>query len=96
MPVCSAASARLHARHVTRGGRRGQQVGAAFESTDRLAQYPLSGRVVPEIDSSEFRELVYQHAYRIIYRVEKSKVSILTVRNFGRKLDTSDLTSTDE
>lgn len=67
-----------------------------FESTDRLAQFHLSGRVVPEIGSSEFRELVYRHAYRVIYRVEKSKVSILTVRNFAQKLDTTDFTSTAE
>jgi toxin ParE1/3/4 len=67
-----------------------------FESTDRLAQFPSSGRVVPEIGSSQFRELVYRHAYRIIYRVEKSRVSILTVRNFSQKLDASNLTSTEE
>ena len=67
-----------------------------FESTDHLAQFPLSGRVVPEIGSSEFRELIYRHSYRIIYRVEKSKVSILTGRNFAQKLDTSLLTSAEE
>lgn len=56
-----------------------------FASTDRLARFPDSGRIVPEIGRSEFREIVYRHSYRVIYRVEKSRVSILTVRNFAQE-----------
>ncbi len=57
-----------------------------FEVTDRLERFPESGRVVPEIGLPEFREVVYRKAYRVIYRVEKSRVSILTVRNFAQRL----------
>ena len=62
-----------------------------FEATDRLERFPESGRVLPEIGRTEYREIVYRHAYRIIYRVEKSSVSILTVRNFAQELDESEL-----
>lgn len=52
-----------------------------FDVTDRLERFPESGRVVPEIGLPEFREVVYRKEYRVIYRVEKSRVSILTVRS---------------
>jgi len=31
-----------------------------FKVTDRLSRFPLSGRVVPEIASEEFREVIYR------------------------------------
>lgn len=58
-----------------------------FEVTDRLESFPESGRVVPEIGLPEFREVVSRKAYRVIYRIEKARVSILTVRNFAQRLD---------
>jgi toxin ParE1/3/4 len=58
-----------------------------FEVTDRLEMFPESGRVVPEIGSPEFRELIYRKAYRVVYRIEKGRVSILTVRNCAQLLD---------
>jgi plasmid stabilization system protein ParE len=62
-----------------------------FRVTDRLSRFPLSGRVVPEIASDEFREVVYRSSHRIIYRVEKSFVAILTVRSFAQQLEPSEL-----
>lgn len=62
-----------------------------FDVTDRLESFPESGRVVPEIGLPEFREVVYRKAYRVIYRIEKTRVSILTVRNFAQLLDPSEL-----
>ena len=62
-----------------------------FEVTDRLETFPQSGRIVSEIGLPEFREVVYRKAYRVIYRIEKTRVSILTVRNFARLLDGSEL-----
>lgn len=63
----------------------------SFEVTDRLELFPESGRVVPEIGLPEFREIVYRRAYRVIYRIEKSRVAILTVRNFAQLLDANEL-----
>lgn len=62
-----------------------------FDVTDRLAMFPESGHVVPEIGLPEFREVVYRRAYRVIYRIEKTRVSILTVRNFAQLLDPGEL-----
>lgn len=67
-----------------------------FEVTDRLAMFPESGRVVPEIGLPDFREVVYRKAYRVIYRVEPTRVSILTIRNFAQVLDERELGSIPE
>jgi toxin ParE1/3/4 len=67
-----------------------------FEVTDRLELFPESGRVVPEIGLPDFREVIYRRAYRVIYRVEKSRVAILTVRNCAQLLDESELGSRNE
>lgn len=40
---------------------------------------PKSGRVVPESHREDIRELIYGN-YRIIYRVEKNRISVLTIR----------------
>ena len=62
-----------------------------FAKTDRLEQFPESGRIVPEIGLPEYREIVYRRAYRIVYRIERGQASILTVRNFAQRLDPSEL-----
>ena len=62
-----------------------------FAATDRLERFPQSGRIVPEIGLPQFREIIYRKAYRVIYRVEKSTVAILTVRNFAQELDRTEL-----
>ncbi|MFL6247697.1 MAG: type II toxin-antitoxin system RelE/ParE family toxin [Vicinamibacterales bacterium] len=64
-----------------------------FEVTDRLERFPESGRIVPEIGLPEFREVVYGKSYRVIYRIEKTRVSILTIRNFAQLLDQGELTT---
>jgi plasmid stabilization system protein ParE len=71
-------------------------LGGLFEVTDRLEMFPESGRVVPEIGLPHFRELVYEKAYRVIYRVEPMRVSVLTIRNFAQSLDQSELDSSSE
>lgn len=38
------------------------------------------GRTVPEIRNNQFRELIYGN-YRIVYRIEKKQISILTIRH---------------
>ncbi len=59
-------------------------VDTVFESVKQLNKFPRSGRVVPEIQLDEFREIILDN-YRIIYRIEKKQVSILTVRS-GREI----------
>jgi len=51
-----------------------------FSKIDKLISSPEIGRIVPEIKNSQFRELIYGN-YRIIYRIEKKQISILTIRH---------------
>jgi plasmid stabilization system protein ParE len=46
---------------------------------------PHSGRIVPEISNPDIRELLFRK-YRIVYRVKKSSVEILTVFEGHRPL----------
>ena len=62
-----------------------------FACTDRLERFPRSGRVVPEIGSDEYREVIYRRRYRVIYRIETAQVSILTVRHTAQELDETEL-----
>ncbi len=55
-------------------------VNAVFAHVEQLKKLPESGRIVPEINNNFFRELMYGN-YRIIYRIEGNRVSILTIRH---------------
>jgi plasmid stabilization system protein ParE len=56
-----------------------------FEATDRLEMFPESGSIVPEITLPEYRQIIYR-SHRVIYRIEKNQVSILTVRSSSQQL----------
>ncbi len=62
-----------------------------FDVTDRLEMFPESGHVVRDIGLPEFREVVYRRSHRVIYRVEKTRVASLTVRNCAQLFDASEL-----
>jgi toxin ParE1/3/4 len=51
-----------------------------FDAVARLADFPESGRLAPELEDRGVRELVYG-AYRVFYRVDAGAVLILTVRH---------------
>ena len=51
-----------------------------FDAAGRLADFPESGRLAPELEDRVVRELVYG-AYRVFYRIEADAVLILTVRH---------------
>jgi plasmid stabilization system protein ParE len=60
--------------------------GAIVDTVDRLIAFPLQGRIVPEWQRPELRELL-QGAYRIVYRVRSTDVvEILTVFHGARLL----------
>ena len=54
-------------------------------AADRLNQFPLSGRMVPEFRRKDLREVLYGN-YRIVYRVLKGAVEIVTVFHSSRLL----------
>ncbi|MFN2365664.1 MAG: type II toxin-antitoxin system RelE/ParE family toxin [Desulfurivibrionaceae bacterium] len=51
-----------------------------FKKVGQLTLSPQSGRVVPEVNDTGIRELIYWN-YRIIYRVEDKRISMLTIRH---------------
>jgi toxin ParE1/3/4 len=63
----------------------GSVVRKILASGRHLGSFPISGRVVPEVGTDAIRE-VFAFNYRIIYRVEPSCVTILTVVHQKRSL----------
>ena len=59
-------------------------IDTVFSKVEQLKSSPEIGRIVPEINDSQFRELMYGN-YRIIYRIETKQISILTIRH-GRQI----------
>ena len=55
------------------------------DAVERLSTFPQSGRVVPEIDRREIREVVVR-PYRIVYRLRAGAVDIVTVFHAARLL----------
>jgi toxin ParE1/3/4 len=53
---------------------------------ERLRAFPESGRIVPEYDLENLREIIYQN-YRIVYRVKSKNVEIVTIVHGARLLD---------
>lgn len=51
----------------------------------QIAAFPNSGRIVPEYDRKEIRE-VFEGRYRIIYLVEVAQVQVLAVIHSARDL----------
>lgn len=51
-----------------------------FKKVEQLKSSPQSGRIVPETNNQDIRELIHGN-YRIIYRVESSRISVLTIRH---------------
>ena len=59
------------------------------KSVNKLKDYPESGRKVPEIKRINIREII-EGNYRIIYRIEEKRISILTIRHSSQLLSESD------
>lgn len=65
-------------------------VGAVFERIAVLGKLPESGRVVPELKKRDIRELTFGN-YRIVYRVGRDIVSILTIRHTRQMLPVEEI-----
>jgi len=65
-------------------------VEALFVRVERLSRFPQSGRPVPELRRLDVREIIHG-SYRVIYRTEKARLVILTVRHGRRLLDPGEL-----
>jgi len=52
---------------------------------ERLADHPLSGRIVPEFNVENLREIIHP-PFRIVYRYDKSRVRIVRIWRSERLL----------
>jgi toxin ParE1/3/4 len=67
-----------------------QWVEHIFAAVERLESFPLSGRMVPEADRPDLREVLHGD-FRIIYRVEEHQLSVLTIRHARQQLEPEQL-----
>ena len=65
-------------------------VETVFSKVDKLKEFPEAGRIVPEINKNQFREILYDN-YRIIYRIEHNQISILTIRHCKQILPVNEI-----
>ena len=53
--------------------------------SSQIADSPLSGRMVPEYQANDIRELI-EKSYRIIYRIKQDRIDVLAVIHGARLL----------
>ena len=57
-----------------------------MEKTETLLQFPTIGRVVPEINDNNIRE-IFIHSYRVMYEIENDNIVIHAVMHGKRDFD---------
>ncbi len=55
------------------------------EAVERAATFPHIGRMVPEAGDESIREVLFRN-YRVMYRVEETRLLVLTIMHAGRDL----------
>ena len=62
-------------------------INSLIDSTRKLETMPYCGRIVPELKSYGFREVIYQN-YRIVYRTLKNNddIEILAIIHSAREI----------
>jgi plasmid stabilization system protein ParE len=46
--------------------------------SEQIAAFPLSGRMVPEYEAPDIREVI-ERPYRIVYRIRSDQIDVLAV-----------------
>ena len=67
-----------------------QFVNKILSATKKLQEFPMIGRVVPDQDDENIRELIFQ-SYRIIYRIKKKCIQILAIIHGSRDLSSKEV-----
>ncbi len=55
-----------------------------FSAVERLLHFPQSGRIVPERDDPEIREILAGH-FRVVYRLRGAAIEVVTVFRASRE-----------
>jgi len=53
--------------------------------SEQIAIFPLSGRMVPEYEAEDIREMI-EKPYRLIYRIKPDQIDVLAVLHSARLL----------
>lgn len=57
-----------------------------IKAIERLQNFPESGRIVPEYNQKDTREIIFQN-YRIVYRIKSDAVEIVAITHGTRLMD---------
>jgi len=53
--------------------------------SEQIAQFPLSGRIVPEFETKQIREVI-EGSYRIIYYIKPDQIDIIAVLHGSQQI----------
>ena len=67
-------------------------VETVLDKVENLSSFSNSGRVVPELENEQYKELIIGN-YGVIYKITEKQIQILTIRNFKQLLSLNDLSS---
>mgnify|MGYP006422679153 FL=1 len=57
--------------------------------SEQIANFPLSGRIVPELGTKQIREII-EGSYRIIYYMKSEQIDILAVLHGSQQIDSTE------
>jgi toxin ParE1/3/4 len=60
-----------------------------IEIVKTIPTFPMQGRIVPEFKDDRIRERIFKN-YRIIYRIQKNVIEIVSIFHNARQLDEID------
>ena len=59
------------------------------DEAQKLSSFPNMGRIVPEINRQEIREIIVAQTTRVIYKVSRNSCGILSVHRTRERIDAS-------
>jgi plasmid stabilization system protein ParE len=68
----------------------GRFINRIIEAVETLVELPARGRLVPEADDPNTRELLFQN-YRIMYRLETARIIVLAIVHAARDWTRKDI-----
>lgn len=57
-----------------------------FKSMENLKEFPKMGRIVPELEKEDIRELIV-YSYRLVYQIQENQILVIAVIHGKRKFD---------
>ncbi|MBX9257768.1 type II toxin-antitoxin system RelE/ParE family toxin [Desmonostoc muscorum CCALA 125] len=57
--------------------------------SEQIANFPFSGRTVPEFETEQIREII-EGSYRIIYYIRSEQIEVLAVIHGSQQISTSE------